>query len=133
MYRLMLEMQELWLQTRRPSEAEQRVVEEINRLREAARGKLRVADLQLAHIRARVQFPSIRVPSKLHLLWAKWYPLLAPGKVYTRADLDNFWQTTRQRWHDRQWLRIPPHLVAFNMFRDAQLQLLFFMQLVRPR
>jgi radical SAM superfamily enzyme YgiQ (UPF0313 family) len=133
MFRLMLEMEELWLQTRRPSEAEQHVVEEVNRLRTAARGKLRVADLQLAHIRAQMRFPTVRVPSKLQLLWAKWYPLLAPNKVYTRADLDAFWQTTQQRWHNRQWLRIPPHLVAFNMFRDAQLQLLFFMQLVRPR
>jgi radical SAM superfamily enzyme YgiQ (UPF0313 family) len=131
--RILLEMEELWLQTRRPSEAEQRVVEEINHIREAARGKLRLADLQLAHMRARMQFPAIRVPSKLQLLWARWYPLLAPNKVYTRADLDNFWKTTLQHWHQRQWLRIPPHLVAFNMFRDAQLQLLFFMQLLRPR
>jgi len=130
--RVLLEMEELWLQTRRPGEAEQRIVEEINRIRQAARGRLRLADLQLAHMRAKMHFPAVRVPSKLHLLWARWYPLLAPNKVYTRADLDNFWLTTKQRWHDRQWLRIPPHLVAFNMFRDAQLQLMFFMHLVRP-
>ncbi|MCL4523841.1 MAG: radical SAM protein [Acidobacteria bacterium] len=131
--RILLEMEELWLQTRRPSEAEQHIVEEINRLRAAARGKLRVADMQLAHIRAKMQFPTVRVPSKLQLLWAKWYPLLAPSKVYTRADLDSFWLTTKQRWHERQWLRIPPHLVAFNMFRDAQVLLHVILQLVRPR
>jgi hypothetical protein len=130
--RILLEMEELWLQTRRPGEAEQRIVEEVNHIRQAARGKLRLADLQLAHMRAKMHFPAVRVPSKLHLLWARWYPLLAPNKVYTRADLDNFWQTTKQRWHERQWVRIPPHLVAFNMFRDAQLQLMFFMHLVRP-
>jgi hypothetical protein len=130
--RILLEMEELWLQTRRPGEAEQRIVEEVNRIRQAARGKLRLADLQLAHMRAKMHFPAVRVPSKLQLLWARWYPLLSPNKVYTRADLDNFWQTTKQRWHERQWVRIHPHLVAFNMFRDVQLQLLFFMQLVRP-
>jgi radical SAM superfamily enzyme YgiQ (UPF0313 family) len=129
--RILLEMEELWLQTRRPGEAEQRIVEEVNRIREAARGRLRLADLQLAHMRAKMQFPAVRVPSKLQLLWARWYPLLAPGTVYTRADLDQFWQTTKQRWYKRQWLRIPPHLVAFNMFRDAQLQLMFFMHLMR--
>lgn len=129
--RVLLEMEELWLQTRRPAEAEQRIVEEVNRIRAAARGRLRLADLQLAHMRARMHFPAVRVPSKLHLLWARWYPLLSPGKVYTRADLDNFWQTTKHRLYERQWLRIPPHLVAFNMFRDAQLQLMFFTHLMR--
>jgi len=129
--RILLEMEELWLQTRRPSEAEQRIVEELNRIRELARGRLRLADVQLAHMRARMHFPTVRVPSKIQLLWARWYPLLAPSKVYTRADLDQFWQTARQHWHQRRWFRIPPHLVALNMWRDAQLQLMFFLHLMR--
>ncbi len=132
MARLLLEMQELWLQTRHPSEAEQRVVEELGRIR-AACGRLKLADLQLAFRRARAHFPSLRVPSKLQLLWARWYPLLAPGKVYTRADLDSFWQSVRQRWANREWFRIPPHQVAFHLFRDAQLSLLFFFHLARAR
>ena len=78
-----------------------------------------------------MHFPSLRVPSKLHLFWAKWYPLLAPGKVYTRADLDAFWQTAKQHWTERRWFRIPPHRLAFNLFRDAQLSLLFVINLVR--
>ncbi len=132
MARLILEFEELWLQTRYPTEAEQRVIEEVARLR-AAYGRLRVADLQLAFIRARANFPTLRVPSKLTLLWAKWYPLLAPNKVYTRADLDGFWQAVRERWTERRWFRIPPHRVAFNLFRDAQLSLLFFFYLARAR
>jgi radical SAM superfamily enzyme YgiQ (UPF0313 family) len=132
MARILLEMEELWLQTRHPSEAEQRVVEELAKLR-AAYGRLKLADLQLAHRRARIDFPALRVPSKLHLLWAKWYPLLAPTKVYTRADLELFWQSVRQRWADRRWFSIPPHRVALNLFRDAQLSLLFFFHLARAR
>ena len=131
MVRVLLEMEELWLETRHSSAAEQRIVEELNKIREAARGRLKLADLQLAHLRARMQFPSLRVPSKLHLFWAKWYPLLAPGKVYTRADLDAFWQTAKQHWTERRWFRIPPHRLAFNLFRDAQLSLLFVINLVR--
>ena len=80
-----------------------------------------------------MQFPALRVPSKLQLLWARWYPLLAPAKVYTRADLDAFWEAAKYNWRERRWFRIPPHLVALNMFRDAQLSLLFFLQLVRAR
>ncbi len=131
MLRILFEMEELWLQTRRPSEAEQRIVEELNKIRAAARGQLKLADLELAHLRAKMQFPGLRVPSRLQLLWAKWYPLLAPGTVYTRADLDQFWQAAKQAWRERRWFRIPLHRVALNAFRDAQLSLLFFFNLIR--
>jgi len=131
MLRVLLEMEELWLQTRHRSEAEQRVVEELTKICTAARGCLKLADLQLAHLRAQMDFPFLRVPSKLHLLWSKWYPLLAPSKAYTRADLAHFWQTTREHWRQRRWLHIAPHRVVFNIFRDAQLSLMFFTRLVR--
>jgi sulfatase maturation enzyme AslB (radical SAM superfamily) len=132
MVRILLEMQELWLQTRRPSAAEQRVFEELARIR-AACGRLKLADLQLAFERARAHFPALRVPSKLHLLWARWVPLLAPRSVYTRADLDSFWQAVRKSWSERRWFRIPPHGVALNLFREAQLSLLFLMHFARLR
>lgn len=131
MLNILLEMEELWLQTRPRSDAEKRVAEELHKIRESACGRLRLADLQLAHLRARMHFPALRMPSKFRLLWARWYPLLAPAKVYTRADLDAFWCTVKQRWEERQWFRIPPHAVAVNMFRDAQLVLMFFMHLTR--
>jgi hypothetical protein len=132
MVRVLLDMEEVWLQTRHPSEAEQRVVEELNKIRAAAaRTRLKIADLQLAHLRAKIQFPSLRVPSKLRLLWAKWCPLLASSKVYTRADLDAFWKSAKQQWSERRWFRIPPHRLAFSALRDAQLSLLFLIHLVR--
>ena len=133
MARILFEMEELWLQTRHPSEAEQRVIEELAKIRAAAYGRLRLADLQLAYTQAKIHFPTLHVPSKLHLLWAKWYPLLAPGKVHTRADLDWFWHAIKQRWAERCWFRIPAHRVAFNLFRDAQLSLMFFFHLARAR
>jgi radical SAM superfamily enzyme YgiQ (UPF0313 family) len=125
MARVLLDLEEVWLQTRHPSEAERYVVEELNKIGAAARGQLKVADLQLAHLRAKVRFPSLRVPSKLHLFWAKWYPLLASSKVYTRADLDAYWQSARQRWREHRWFQISPFRVALNAFRDAQLFLMF--------
>jgi radical SAM superfamily enzyme YgiQ (UPF0313 family) len=130
-FRLLLEMEELWLQTRHRGEAERRIVEELNRITESARGKLRLADIQLAHLRAKIQVPNLRVPNKLQLLWAKYYPLLAPNKVYTRADLDSFWQNVVHNWKGFRWHRIPVHRVPLNMFRDAQLSVLFFFHLVR--
>jgi len=132
MVRLLFEMEEVWLQTRRPGEAEQRLVGELAKIR-AAYGRLRLADLQAAYIRAKSHFPSLHVPSKVHLFWAKWYPLLAPNKVHTRADLDSFWASVRKRWMERRWFRIPVHRVPFYLFRDAQLSLLFFFHMARAR
>jgi radical SAM superfamily enzyme YgiQ (UPF0313 family) len=132
MARILLEMEELWLQTRHPSEAEQRVVEELCKIR-AAYGRLNLADLQLAYLRAKSHYPTLRVPSKLTLFWAKWYPVLASNLVYTRADLDGFWRGVKERWAERRWFHIPLHQVAFNLFRDAQLSLLFIFSLTRAR
>ncbi len=131
MLRILFEMEELWLQTRRPSEAEQRIIEELNKIRVTARGQLKLADLQLAHFRAKMHFPTLHVPSKLHLFWAKWYPLLASRTVYTRADLDSFWHSVKEHWNERQWFRIPPHRFVLNLFRDVQLSLMFFIHLKR--
>ncbi len=132
MLRILTEMEELWLQTRHPSEAEQRVVEELTRIR-AAYGRLKPADLQAAYRRAKAHCPSLRVPSKLHLFWAKWSPLLVPGKVYTRRDLAAFWSTVRERWHERRWVRIPVLQLPFNLLRDAQLLVIFFFHMTRAR
>ncbi len=132
MFRVLIEMEELWLQTHHPSEAEQRVVEELAKIR-AKYGKLKLAELQSAFRRAKEHFPSLHVPSKVHLFWAKWSPLLVPNKVYTRADLAQFWSSVKEKWTDRHWFRIPVHLVPLNLLRDIQLSLLFFIHMARTR
>lgn len=131
MFRLLFEMEELWLQTRQRGEAEQRVIEELGRIRAATYGRLSLADLQLAYRRAKAHFPALRVPSKLQLFWIKWYPLLPPGKVLTRADLDCFWHTAKQRWTLRRWFQFPSLRLPFHLFRDVQLCLIFLAPLGR--
>jgi radical SAM superfamily enzyme YgiQ (UPF0313 family) len=130
--RLLFEMEELWLQTRHRSEAEQRVVEEMAKI-SAAYDRLKLADLQVAFKRAKSHFPTLRVPSKVQLFWARWYPLLAPSKVYTRADLDAFWRSVQKRWAARSWFRIPVYRVPLSLFRDVQLSLLFFLEIARAK
>ena len=130
MLRLLREMEELWLQTRHPSEAERRVTEEIAKLRGKC-GQLKVSDFQAAFQRAKSHCPTLQVPSKLTLFWAKWSPLLVSDKVYTRADLDAFWSTVRQRWTERRIFRIPVFMVPLNLFRDIQLSLLFLFHMSR--
>ncbi len=132
MFRVLIEMEELWLQTRHASEAEQRVVEELTEIC-AAYGRLSVADLQAAFKRAKDHFPALHVPSKISLFWVKWGPLLVPNKVYTRADLAHFWSSVKQCWTERSWLRIPLYRLPLNLLRDLQLFLLFFLHLVRAK
>jgi radical SAM superfamily enzyme YgiQ (UPF0313 family) len=130
MIRLLAEMEELWLQTRLPTAAEQRVVEELSKLRERY-DQINLADLQNAYLRAKEHFPSLHVPSKVHLFWAKYSPLLVQNKVFTRADLQAFWTNVRQRWHDQHWFRIPVHKVPLNLLRDLQLSALFLFHVAR--
>jgi hypothetical protein len=130
MWRVLAEMEELWLQTRHPSAAEQRVAEEFAKLREKY-DQFKLADLQDAYARAKEYFPSLRVPSKFRLFWAKWHPLIFQNSVYTRADLHAFWTRVSEHWHDQSWFRIPVHKVPLNFVRDLQLSILFLFHLAR--
>jgi radical SAM superfamily enzyme YgiQ (UPF0313 family) len=132
MLRVLIEMEELWLQTRYPSEAEQRVVEELANIR-ATYGRLKLSEWQSAFQRAKEHFPTLRVPSKVHLFWGKWSPLLVPSKVYTRADLAQFWSGVKEKWAARRWFHIPVHRVPLNLLRDVQLTLLFFIHMTMTR
>ncbi len=130
MLRILAEMEELWLQTRHPSAAEQRVAEEYAKLREKY-DQFKLADLQAAYLRAKEHFPSLRVPSKVQLFWAKWNPLLFHNNVYTRADLHDFWTRVSERWREQSWFRIPVHKVPLNLLRDLQLSVLFLFHMTR--
>lgn len=129
MVRLLFEMEELWLATRQPGDAERRIVEELSRISAQTRGRLRLADLEVVYREAKAGFPSLRVPSRFQLFRTRWFPLLASGKLLTRSDLDPFWHGVRQRWTRRQWFRIPSLELALNLFREIQVTLIFFAHL----
>jgi radical SAM superfamily enzyme YgiQ (UPF0313 family) len=95
--RLTLEMEELWLQTRKRSETECRVVDELARMRTAARRSLRVGELQAAYMRAKERLPVIEVPSRVRLLREKLSVLRVARLRETRSDLALFWTTLFHR------------------------------------
>lgn len=128
---LILEMEELWLQTRKRSEAEIRLMLEVKRLREEVNRNLRAAELQIAHIRAKTHFPSIRVPSRFTLRLRNLNFGIAARITDTRADLQQFWARTRVRLRRGQLFRIRPLEVAHALLRDTQLLLLFAIALTR--
>ncbi|MEJ2109773.1 MAG: radical SAM protein [Acidobacteriota bacterium] len=118
---LALEMEELWLQTRKRSEAEVRLLREIKRLRREANRNLHAAELQLAHIRASMHFPELRVPSRLSLAFRTLNFSMAKRITYSRRDLKLFW---RGKGRKRMSL-IRPDRIVLNFLRDAQLFVLF--------
>ncbi|MBN2338683.1 MAG: radical SAM protein [Acidobacteria bacterium] len=125
---LTLEMEELWLQTRKRSEAELRLVAEIESLRGQLNRNLRAAELQIAHIRARMQFPELRVPSRLALALRNLNFGMAKRLTYSRSDLRQFWQRATAR---PLRLLARPHRVVLNFLKDAQLFFLFLRDLAR--
>jgi len=128
---LLLEMEELWLQTRKRSESEVKLRGELERIRAELGRNLRTAELELAHLRARVHFPDVRVPSRLTLAFRDVNFSFAKRITYSRTDIRQFWSKTQERWHRRQFLRIPPHKVILNTLRDVQLMMLFAADLMR--
>jgi hypothetical protein len=125
---LVLEMEELWLQTRIRSKAELRLVSELKRGREEANRNLRTAELQLAHYRAKVQ-----VPSRLALAFRDLNFRLAKRITYSRADIQGFWAVTWSKWRRKKIFLIPPHKIITHILREAQLILLFVAALVRAQ
>jgi radical SAM superfamily enzyme YgiQ (UPF0313 family) len=96
-FRILLEMEELWLQTRKRSETELRVIEELARMRGTLRRSLRVSELQAAYAQAKAQIPSIQVPSRLSLSMKKLSVFHASRFRETRDDLSRYWAGLRQR------------------------------------
>jgi hypothetical protein len=124
---LALEMEELWLQTRKRSEAEIRLMEEIKRLRQEAHRNLHAAELQLAHIRTRLHFPELRVPSRLALAFRDLNFRMAKRITYSRTDHKLFWR----RFRGPQTFLIRPAKTVFHFLKDLQLLLLFVRDLAR--
>ncbi|MBN2320268.1 MAG: B12-binding domain-containing radical SAM protein [Acidobacteria bacterium] len=124
---LALEMEELWLQTRKRSEAEVRLLAEIKRIRLQVNRNLHSAELQLAHIRARIHSPELRVPSRLSLAFRNLNFRMAKRITYSRSDLKLFWK----RKYSKRMSLMRPDRIVFNFLKDVQLLLLFVKDLAR--
>lgn len=128
--RLTLEMEELWLQTRRRSETETRVVEELARMRTELHRSLRVSELQTAFARARARIPSLEVPSRLSLAREKLSVLQVSRLRETRRDLETFWNGFYRRLRrGRLWVLFRVDRISLNVLREIRLAVGFFIAL----
>jgi radical SAM superfamily enzyme YgiQ (UPF0313 family) len=127
--KLFLEMEELWLQTRRRGEKEQWVIDELQKIRSDVKEwrKLRVQDLHEAYARAAtkvkgIQGPHIKItiPSKATLYFKK-VNILSDKITYSREYLNEFWYRTLQHMRSGRFYRINPLKFAVNFVRDVKL------------
>ena len=128
---LVLEMEELWLATRRVGETETLVLEELARIRSGMCRRLRVSELRAAYLRAKAQLPSIKVPSRLSLLWEQVALFRVNQLSDSRRDLTRFWIRVRWRLRHRRieaLLRLDQ--IALNAYRELRLASGFLMALV---
>jgi len=120
--RFMLEMEELWLETRNRSETELRVLEELVRMRAELRRRLRISELQAAYVRAKARVPSIEVPSRLSLFWENLSLWRISSLRQTRTDLESFWAGVLWRVRrGRVWVLLRVDQIALNGLRELRL------------
>ncbi len=125
-YHLLLELQELWLQTRCKSETELRVADFLNEMaRQTKKAKLRFSDWQTAFQNADSKAPSsVRLFfGRLNVFSLRW--------TYTREDLNNFWQTTRDNLRRGAIYRINWLRVGWNLARDIVITTRFTLAMKR--
>ncbi|MEW5974235.1 MAG: radical SAM protein [Acidobacteriota bacterium] len=128
--RLLWEMQELWLQTRPRSPAEQALLEEMQRIYVSVQRRLTVAELQMACKQARSHLPALKVPSRVSLYWQKWGLFCSKRWLFTRADIDRNWRLIRERVRGHRFLAISPRRLAVTAWLDFQVTTLFFVAFV---
>jgi hypothetical protein len=117
--RLMLQMEELWLATRKRSETERLVLAELALLRAELGRSLRIQEIQVAYARAMARMPSIEVPSRLHLLWEQSSLLRVSRLRQTRRDLARFWIELRWRLgHGQIGTLLRADRIALNVLRE---------------
>jgi len=90
--RLMLEREELWLQTRKRSEVEQRVLQELSHMGAELRRKITTSDLRSAYLAVKAHTPAIQIPSRLRLLIQGTSLIRVSPFRQTRRDLAAYWR-----------------------------------------
>ncbi len=122
---LLWEAQELWLHTRPRTAAEQRLVQEMDRIYGLVQRRLTVSELQLAYQRAKTHLPTLEVPSKFTLYWQKWNLFYANRRVFTRTDVNHSWHRMVERVRRTKLPVISPLRFLATAWLDFQLSVMF--------
>ena len=140
--KLVLEMEEVWLQTRPRSELEQRVVDELERRYADMKQwrDLRLAELQHVYRRAAILFrrtaagrqarPRIAIPSRIRL-WVKRQNPFSHSLIYSRRSLQRFWGEALRHLARGRLDCIDVYRVAFSFVQEMSLFICFLSSYLR--
>ena len=128
--KLFLEMEELWLQTRKGRAKEQWIIDEIQKISSDVKDwrELRIQELHEAYMRAALKVKELQehahlkitVPSKL-TLYLKKLNILSDKITYSRQHLDEFWSRTLEHLRRGRLHRINPLKIGVSFLRDVKL------------
>ncbi len=138
--KLVLEMEDVWLLTRRRSPLEQQVVHEFLRRRTqvAEWRNLKITDLQQLYHKAAMVLerkPALKqnsqphIPSRLRLWFRKWN-VFSDSLTITRRPMVEFWKEMYSRLKSGRIHRIPLLRVAFIGFQESVLMARFLLSLL---
>jgi hypothetical protein len=122
---LLMEMQLLWLETRKKSEIEQRVLREFNDLRTGDSIRAGLKELQQAYIHARQGIPQVRVPSRFSLFLRKWNPFTVFSGFYSADEVMGFWKRLVQDLENGRLRRVSLRSLLGRIWLDLSLSLHF--------
>lgn len=133
-----LELEEVWLATRRRSPLEQRVVAELARMTQSAKKwrDFRISELHGLYSRAAVAMEKkglyrFRVPSRFQL-WLNRWNFFSEPLTFTRMPLQKFWENVRDLWRRGEILRINYLRVILNVFEECALLTRFVFSIILP-
>ena len=136
--KLVLELEEVWLATRRRSPLEQRVVAELSRVTQSAKKwrDLRISDLHGFYSRAAAALEKkglyrFRIPSYFQLWLSRWNFFSEP-LTFTRMPLQKFWENVRASWQKGELLRINYVRVVSTSIEECALFLRFIFSILLP-
>jgi hypothetical protein len=124
-------MEELWLQTRKRGEVEQRVLLELSRMGTEVRRRIRVSDLLAAYSALKSDAPAIKVPSRLRLLAQRASLVRVSPFCQTRNDLTAYWRELGQKARrGRFQLFFETGVIAFKALQEVRLMTSFLIALI---
>lgn len=113
--RFLLELEELWLQTRKRSEREQQLLDALASIRGGMLHNAPLEELQLAYARAKLE-----VPSRVRLLMSKCN-IWSIGSITSREELRQFWQHTKDHLRTGRLTKISLHKMVRNIWQEIKL------------
>jgi len=143
-FNLLMEMEEIWLQTRAKVAFETKILKELQGIKdgisegliEIPKNYQRAKDVYQKIKSGVYQRPTEEIPLQLKKIWEEVHSsakFLSIKGRYSREDLRRFWKETRQNWYNKNWQKIDVFRVVNNLMKDIFLTSNFVQAIIHER